>query len=156
MAAENAAASPPPWYAVYPAPRNSPATILREEVLDMMKAGGVAAGKDYLLVDLRRNDHEGGTIRGSINLPAQSLYPTIPSLYVLIKAAGLRNIIWYCSSSRGRGNRAAGWFGDYIADQGDTEMQSLVLVEGITGWANAGAEYVEWMDGYDANVWSKT
>lgn len=58
MAAENAAASPPPWYAVYPAPRNSPATILREEVLDMMKAGGVAAGKDYLLVDLRRNDHE--------------------------------------------------------------------------------------------------
>ena len=39
---------------------------------------------------------QGGIIRGSINLPAQSLYPTIPTLYSMFKAAGLRKIIWYC------------------------------------------------------------
>lgn len=39
---------------------------------------------------------QGGTIYGSINLPAQSLYPTIPSLYRLFKAADVRSVIWYC------------------------------------------------------------
>jgi len=39
---------------------------------------------------------QGGTIRGSINLPAQSLWPTIPTLYEVFKAAGLRRIVWYC------------------------------------------------------------
>jgi hypothetical protein len=40
--------------------------------------------------------NQGGTIRGSINLPAQSLYPTIPTLYSLVKAANTRKVIWYC------------------------------------------------------------
>lgn len=57
------------------------------------------------------------------------------------------------ASSRGRGTRAAGWFSDYIADRGDGEMESLVLLEGIKGWATTGGEFVEWMDEYDAAVW---
>ncbi|KAK7397980.1 hypothetical protein QQX98_012646 [Neonectria punicea] len=71
----------------------------------------------------------------------------------MFKAGGLRKIIWYCSSSRGRGTRAAGWFSDYIADRGDSDMESLVLVEGIKGWAMAGSEFVEWMDEYVAIAW---
>lgn len=39
---------------------------------------------------------QGGTISGSINLPAQSLFPTIPALYSLFKAAGASRIVWYC------------------------------------------------------------
>lgn len=39
---------------------------------------------------------QGGNIRGSINLPAQSLYPSIPTLYRTLKAAGVRKVIWYC------------------------------------------------------------
>ncbi|KAK4112897.1 Rhodanese-like protein, partial [Canariomyces notabilis] len=151
-----------PWHAAYPAPRNSqPDGITREEVLDLLKSklvvtDGKASGpRDFVLVDLRRNDHEGGTIRGSINLPAQSLYPTLPTLYSVLKAAGLRKVIWYCGSSRGRGTRAAGWFADLLSDQGDHDMQSLVLVGGIKGWATSGPEYTQWMDEYDEAVWSK-
>lgn len=97
MAIANSASSPAPWHAAYPAPRNSqPEAIRREDVLEIMKLGQNKAGKDYVLVDLRRNDHEGGTIHGSINLPAQNLYPTIPTLYAIFKAAGLSKIIWYC------------------------------------------------------------
>jgi arsenical-resistance protein 2 len=59
------------------------------------------------------------------------------------------------ASSRGRGNRAAGWFADYIADKGDSGMESLVLLEGIRGWANAGGEYLQWMDEYDDTAWCK-
>lgn len=126
--------------------------MTRETLLSWMQEGKVA-GKDFVLVDLRRTDFEGGTIRGSINLPAQSLYSTIPSLYTLFSTAGVRSVIWYCGSSRGRGNRAAGWFADYIKDQNNTEMESRTLQEGIKGWATGGDVYVEMMDEYDAAVW---
>jgi len=104
-----------PWHAMYPAPRqSSPATIDRQQVLELLRSDVGTVKKDYVLVDVRRNDHEvstlslrsginhehsllqGGTIRGSINLPAQSLHPTIPTLYALFKTAGLEKVIWYC------------------------------------------------------------
>ncbi|KAK0619526.1 hypothetical protein B0T14DRAFT_519440 [Immersiella caudata] len=152
-------ASTPPWHAAYPTPENAqPEGVMREEVLAMLNKAGLmdqhnAKAQDFILVDLRRTDHEGGTIRGSVNLPAQSLYPTIPTLYFILKAAGVRKVIWYCSSSRGRGTRAAGWFADYLSNQGDGDMESLVLVEGIKGWATAGPEYTVWMDGYEKSMW---
>jgi arsenical-resistance protein 2 len=58
-------------------------------------------------------------------------------------------------SSKGRGNRGAAWLADYIEDQGDRSMQSLVLMEGINGWAKAGPEYVEYMDEYDSTFWDQ-
>lgn len=39
---------------------------------------------------------KGGTIRGSLNLPAQSLYETLPTLYTLCEAANIGIVIWYC------------------------------------------------------------
>ncbi|KAF2028415.1 hypothetical protein EK21DRAFT_101874 [Setomelanomma holmii] len=111
-----------PWHAAYPAPQAEPIII------------------NFVLVDLRRNGHEGGTIRGSINLPAQTLYPTIPTLYALFKDAGVHKVIWYCGSSKGRGTCAAGWFAEHIASEKDEEMKSLALSEGIKGWALAGKE----------------
>jgi len=133
---------------------------------------------------------QGGTIKGSINLPAQSLYPTIPSLYALFSAAGVRQVIWYCGmsspspskgcvqhaltrtyssrirtpnefcadftpvgSSRGRGNRAAAWFADYIKEESDDSMQSLVLEGGIKGWVAEKGEYVEYMQDYEESSW---
>lgn len=59
------------------------------------------------------------------------------------------------ASSRGRGTRAAGWFNDYITSQGDSDMASLVLADGIKGWANGGVDYVQWMEGYDEKIWSR-
>ncbi|KAL6857298.1 hypothetical protein J3F83DRAFT_717928 [Trichoderma novae-zelandiae] len=131
-----------PWHAAYPPPNNLTKSISRDEVLEMLKRGT----KEYIL---------GGFIRGSINLPAQSVYPSIPTLYQLLKAAGIVKVIWFCASSRGRGPRAAAWFDDYLGKCHDTDMESLVLSGGIKGWAKAGEEYVSWMDEYDASgkVW---
>lgn len=48
-----------PWHAAFPSPkRQEPETMTRGEVLKMMKDDGSVAGKDYLLVDLRRTDHQ--------------------------------------------------------------------------------------------------
>ncbi|KAK3933880.1 arsenical-resistance protein 2 [Diplogelasinospora grovesii] len=132
--------APTPWCAAYAAPKPEAATIPREEVLVMLKER--RPGKDFVLVDLRRNDHE---VRPS-NI---ALYPSLPTIYRMFKEAGVRKVIWYCG-------RATSWLADLIASEGDTSMQSLALLEGIRGWANAGGEYVEWMDGYDAAVWFKS
>ncbi|RJE21130.1 RHOD [Aspergillus sclerotialis] len=148
------ASTEPPWHANYPSPRNTAASISRQEVLQWLQAGKLP-GEDYILADLRRNDFEGGTIRGALNLPAQSLYPRIPTSYSLLKRAGVKHVIWYCGSCGGRGTRAAGWFVDYLKDQSDTTMKSLVLEGGIKGWARAGPEYTGFMDEYDASAWAQ-
>ncbi|KAK8104844.1 arsenate reductase (Arc2) [Apiospora kogelbergensis] len=143
-------AQAPPWHAAYPAPRTTePGALAREDVLGMLRR----QEQDFVLVDLRRDDYGGGTIRGSINLPAQSLHPTMPQLYRLFKKAGVKKVVWYCGSSGGRGTRAAGWFHDYLDDRKDADMKSVILRGGVKGWAAAGGEYVEWMDGYEEGVW---
>lgn len=53
------AANASPWHAAYPAPRNTePGKITREELLELLKTNGKVAGRDFVLVDLRRNDYE--------------------------------------------------------------------------------------------------
>jgi len=64
-------------------------------------------------------------------------------------------ILTFTGSSRGRGTRAAGWFDDLIKDNGHASMKSIFLHEGIKGWASAGGEYVEMMDGFDDQAWLK-
>jgi hypothetical protein len=85
------------------------------------------------------------------------------TLYGIVVSAGsmFGMIVEHCSlistgSSKGRGTRAAGWFGDCIAKHGDEHMRSLVLLGGVKGWATAGAEFVEWMDEYDAAIWASS
>ncbi|KAG0155256.1 Rhodanese-like [Penicillium digitatum] len=143
-----------PWHAAYPSPRGAAPSISREELLQWIQEGR-QAGKDFILVDLRRTDYEGGTIQGSLNLPAQSLYPMIPTLYSLVSNSRVKDVIWYCGSSAGRGTRAGGWFADHLEDHHDTEVKSWVLSGGIKGWVAAGPDYTSWMDGYEASVWIK-
>ncbi|KKA20397.1 Uncharacterized protein T310_5559 [Rasamsonia emersonii CBS 393.64] len=151
-----------PWYAAYPPPRNVAPSLSREELLQWFQDERKRVGKDFVLVDLRRSDFEtintsvgeyiGGTIHGSLNLPAQSLYLAIPTLYSILSQTQVRDVVWYCGiffagSSRGRGPRAAGWFADYLEEQGNTSIRSLVLEGGIKGWVSAGEEYTRSMDG---------
>ncbi|ETI25433.1 hypothetical protein G647_02206 [Cladophialophora carrionii CBS 160.54] len=147
-------AQPSAWHEAYPTPRNqSPKVVTRQELRQWLQEGQ-KPGVDFLLVDLRRTDHEGGTIRGSINLPAQSLYPSLPTLLNLCQSAGVRTVIWYCGSSKGRGTRACGWFQDLLDDRQVSGITSAILLDGITGWARAGDEYTRLMEEYDAERWS--
>jgi hypothetical protein len=41
---------------------------------------------------------KGGTIRGSLNLQAQSLYPTIPALYAVLSQTPIHAVVWYCGT----------------------------------------------------------
>lgn len=52
-----AATAAAPWYAAYPAPKSEVVTISREEVLELLKSTPPEK-RDFVLVDLRRNDFE--------------------------------------------------------------------------------------------------
>lgn len=58
MTTSNVAILLPPWHAAYPTPRTTPAIIRREDVLDMIKQSAETSSRDYILIDLRRNDYE--------------------------------------------------------------------------------------------------
>ncbi|KAF2277397.1 Rhodanese-like protein [Westerdykella ornata] len=137
------------WYDAFPAPRSTAPLLSRSDALSSLSS------PDLLLVDVRRTDFEGGTIRGSLNLPAHSFYMNRGVLYDLCKRAGVKTVAFYCGSSNGRGPRCSGWFADYLAEQGDTEMQALTLEGGIKGWVKAGKEYTDHVDGYDAEYWKQ-
>ncbi|KAH6627216.1 hypothetical protein B0J18DRAFT_426809 [Chaetomium sp. MPI-SDFR-AT-0129] len=132
------------------APEPYTATISREQVLVLLKTTAVGQ-RDFILVDTRQKDVEAGTIRGSIHLQAESLPITLPSVYALFKAAGLRLVIFYCGTSVNRGRKAAEHLTGHITRVGDRNMKSLVLEGGFKGWAAAGEEYVRWVDAVDVS-----
>ncbi|KAL2270736.1 hypothetical protein VTJ83DRAFT_107 [Remersonia thermophila] len=116
------------------------------------EAGVVGGGVqgEVLLVDARRSDCTGGTIRGAINLPAHSFYPTRGVLYDLCVRAGVRTVIFYCASSLGRGPRCAAWLQDYVKEVGG-DLQCRVMSGGVRGWVQAyGGDL---MDGFDEKEW---
>lgn len=106
---------------------------------------------------------QGGTITHSTNLPAQTLYFSLPSLYNLLKASRIPLAIFYCGTSQGRGRRGAAWFTDYIEDQKTAgaeddegfKIRSVILKGGIKGWVNAGEEYQEWMTAFEPGYWTQ-
>ncbi|KAL4961973.1 putative arsenate reductase (Arc2) [Aspergillus stella-maris] len=147
-----------PWHASFPAPTSDPDALPAQTVLSWLQDGTECrkSGVNFLLVDLRRTDHEGGTIKGSLNLPAQSLYYTLPTLYTLVTSAGVKDVAFYCGSSAGRGTRAAAWFADYIKEQGgEDKVKSWKLEGGIKGWVKGGEEFTKYMDGFDKAHWEK-
>jgi len=112
---------------------------------------------EFLLVDVRRTDWEGGTIKTSINLPAQSFYQSRKPLFDLCDRASIKQVIFYCGSSSGRGPRCASWMQDYIDDIAKfgkhPAMKVLVLKGGIKGWVrDFGGSMVE---GFEEKYWEQ-
>jgi arsenical-resistance protein 2 len=77
-------------------------------------------------------------------------------LLVHEKAHGTKPDFTYLGSSRGqRVREQQHGFGEYIDAQGDTSMRSMVLEGGIKSWVAAGQAYIDPMDGFDEEAWSK-
>ena len=109
-----------------------------------------------LIVDVRRDDYEGGAIRGSINIPAQGFWWNRGILYELAYKSDIEWIVFTCFSSSGRGTRCAGWFLEHVRNTAwDQDMQVMTLEGGVKGWVKAGPQYTQLMDGYREEHWTK-
>ncbi|GAA5935899.1 hypothetical protein JCM3775_007357 [Rhodotorula graminis] len=135
----NPVASPEaPWHAAFPAPRatlaNGTLAALSVDELHQALTGSETTKATTLVVDVRRTDFETGFVRGAINLPAHSFYPTLPSLVPILSR--YRTVVFHCQSSNGRGPRCAGWYQDALDEAGisrDTS-KATVLTGGIKAW----------------------
>jgi arsenical-resistance protein 2 len=78
------------WTDAFPTPRTTAPVLTREDALSALLS------PDLLIVDVRRTDYEGGTIKGSINLPAHSFYMNRGVLFDLCKRAGVKKVAFYC------------------------------------------------------------
>ncbi|KAJ5409965.1 arsenate reductase [Penicillium crustosum] len=123
---------------------------------------GEEPGRHFILVDLRASDFKGGTIKGSLNIPMESLPSAIPTLYHLSSSTEISDVIFFCGSSCGRGPKGAALFSDYAAYQSifsaskgsQKNPRGFVLTGGINGWAEGEKEYRDLMDGYDSEHWT--
>lgn len=93
---------PPPksnWWDAFPEPRSTAPLLTRDKALvHLVLADATPAPPTtaLLLVDVRRTDYEGGTIQGSLNIPAHSFYWNRAVLYQLCKRAGIEHVAFYC------------------------------------------------------------
>ncbi|KAK5940497.1 hypothetical protein PMZ80_006913 [Knufia obscura] len=151
----------PPWHAAFPAPKATPGAVTASQLLQMIQQFKASGQPTYMLVDVRRNDHEGGTVSTSVNLPAQSMYYSLSTLVALVKATGsVKSVIFYCGSSRGRGPRSAGWFQDALDQHGIEDIKSYILEGGIKGWVKQGRqsghqEMLTLTEGYEPGYWDQ-
>ena len=143
-----------PWHAAFPSPkpeytaelmpRNRALTIMSMRIASM------------LIIDVRRTDYEGGSIRGSLNIPAHGFWWNRGILYELCYKADIEWVVFTCGSSNGRGPRCASWFLEHVRETvGDQDMNVMVLEGGVKGWVKAGEQYQAYMDGYKADFWKE-
>lgn len=150
-----------PWYAKFPTPKARPGNVSASDLLDRIQKAKNETSPSYVLVDVRRNDHEGGTISTSINLPAQSIQYSLGTLVQILRATqSVHAVIFYCGSSSGRGPRCAAWFQDCLDENGITDMKAYVLEGGIKGWIRLGRQagheaMLQLVDGYEIAYWDQ-
>lgn len=97
--ASTAPAEPKQWWEAFPEANAKCPRVDASEVAALLEknaAAGKGTARDFLLVDVRRTDWEGGTVATSINFPAHTFYQTRPVIYQLCKQAGIKRIIFYC------------------------------------------------------------
>lgn len=96
MATNGSTQEEAPWHAAFPTPQSTAGAIAADKIHCALKSLDSPSDAKYLLVDVRRTDHEGGTIKDSLNLPAQSLYYSLEMLYALAVRADVDAVVFYC------------------------------------------------------------
>ncbi|OTA19335.1 hypothetical protein BTJ68_15243 [Hortaea werneckii EXF-2000] len=139
-----------PWYKAFPEP------TLQADIMPRQRAFMILSMKiaSMLIIDVRRTDYEGGSIRGSLNIPAQGFWWNRGVLYELAYKSDIEWVVFTCGSSSGRGPRCAAWFLDHVRNTaGDENMQVLVLEGGVKGWVKGGPQFTALMDGFRGDYW---
>jgi arsenical-resistance protein 2 len=83
----------------FPPPKSTVATLPKAKLLQQFAFLGDVLTAGTLLVDVRRDDFEGGTIKGSLNIPAQGFYLSMPALHRLCVGDGvdvISRVVFYC------------------------------------------------------------
>ncbi|KAJ7639561.1 S-adenosyl-L-methionine-dependent methyltransferase [Roridomyces roridus] len=92
-------------------------------------------GSNVFVVDVRSEEEfVSGHIPGSRNIRAQTFFDRQAEFHAEVVSSGYGMVVFYCSSSLGRGPRCAGWYRDYLVDQEMKGPEVRILEAGFRNW----------------------
>ncbi|CCG83531.1 putative Arsenate reductase [Taphrina deformans PYCC 5710] len=121
----------PAWHEAYPKPKSEPPRVSHDILREMIEESAGDEDTGFVVVDVRRNDFEGLSVKDAVNIPAQSL-PLALSTWS--KVFGDRTVIFYCGSSNGRDHPRD--LADPIKDLDENKLpgEAAILDGGIKEW----------------------
>ncbi|EPQ54352.1 NAD P-binding protein [Gloeophyllum trabeum ATCC 11539] len=117
------------WWDAFPPPRSDVPEISAEELASLMRQG---EKREFSVIDVRRDDYQGGHIRGSHQWPAQTFWNELPKFVDTFGRTP--RVIFYCGSSNGRGPRCAKWYQDRLNEAGIQTSSAWLLKGGLKAW----------------------
>ncbi|RKO90525.1 Rhodanese-like domain-containing protein [Blyttiomyces helicus] len=124
------------------------------ELAGMLKNSALKIGKDFVIVDVRDLDFEGGgNIPGCLNAPSH-LFLAQPEVFVQ-KFAGVKQVIFHCALSQVRGPKCAQRFHSTLtATGGSTDQQVYILRGGFGAWQALYKNEPSLVEQYNAGMWT--
>ncbi|KZT19124.1 S-adenosyl-L-methionine-dependent methyltransferase [Neolentinus lepideus HHB14362 ss-1] len=117
------------WWDAFPLAQANVPEISAEKVANLMMNG---SPEEFAVIDVRRDDYQGGHVNGSHHWPAQTFYNELPKFVDTFDRTP--KVIFYCGSSTGRGPRCAGWYQGRLQEMGLKTSSALVLRGGFKAW----------------------
>ncbi|KAL0960720.1 hypothetical protein HGRIS_005746 [Hohenbuehelia grisea] len=124
-----------------------------DELAQLIKSGKVPK-KDYLVVDVRDDDWEGGNIKGSVNIPSNAFLLNVDNLVKDTKEVPL--IVFHCALSQQRGPKAARIYEETRRNvvENDIPHEVVILRDGFTQFQVKHKDDPELVENWDKDVWA--
>ncbi|KAF9200940.1 hypothetical protein BGZ49_008838 [Haplosporangium sp. Z 27] len=115
-------------------------------------------GKDYLVIDVRDEDHVGGHIPGSVNIPSKELPERLPALVEQYRQ--VPELFFHCALSQVRGPKAANRWSNALAEsveasQGALPQRISILRGGFGDWQRKHKNDKSLVEAYEAEYWTE-
>uniref|UniRef100_A0A1D1YWM9 CDC25-like phosphatase YCH1 n=1 Tax=Anthurium amnicola TaxID=1678845 RepID=A0A1D1YWM9_9ARAE len=124
--------------------------IKPSELAEIIKDTNQTPGKDYLIVDVRDGDYEGGNIPNSINSPSKKFHDHVNEL--ISKYNQVPKIVFTCALSQVRGPKCARI---YKENTGNTSQKIQVLQGGIGEWQKQNKDDPKLVENYNPEYWEE-
>ncbi|KNE55504.1 hypothetical protein AMAG_01392 [Allomyces macrogynus ATCC 38327] len=131
------------------------------ELAAMLRSPALVPGKDYLVVDVRDDDFEGGNIPGALHLPSHQLSSpyTFDARPHLDQFMTIPKLIFHCAMSQQRGPKAAMLIGRLLTEDAATATTAMpelyVLRGGFAAWQSAYKTEPDLLENYNAKMWEE-
>ncbi|EEB97631.1 hypothetical protein MPER_03014 [Moniliophthora perniciosa FA553] len=130
--------------------------ITGDELADIIKSSKVAK-KDYLVVDVRDDDFEGGNIKGALNKPSKDFLMHVDELVKDTKDVPL--VIFHCTLSQVRGPKAARIYQETrqnVLEEGNegSITEVVVLRDGFSQFQVKYKDDPELVENWSKDVWA--
>ncbi|CAG8680416.1 7185_t:CDS:2 [Ambispora leptoticha] len=124
-----------------------------EELAKLIKDKSKVPGKDYVVIDVRGDDFEGGNIPGCVNVPSGVF---VDNLQHLIKEySQVPQIVFHCALSQVRGPKYARIYREALMlNSIKTNQKILILSGGFGEWQRRFKSDVELVEKYDEEFWT--